>query len=236
MENASKALLMAGGVLTTLIIIGLLLLTFNRIGAYRQGNSDSQKSTEIAEFNNGFLKYIDNEKIDGSDLITLANKIIDFNKKNGTLNYINYDQKMTLTVSKIETFRTKYAYNASDSFFNSNTYIIKDRSVRSNVSKRESSLEDKIDTFNGTNKQFLKRLSAIYDTSKSESDNINEIKAELKRISEAEYGSWNGTTYPTIKQIKYYKEYSEFMTSKFKLVEPIYNEGQLQSLSFEFLE
>lgn len=226
MENASKALLMAGGILTTLIIIGLLLLTFNRIGAYRQANSDSQKTTRIADFNNEFLKYIEDGKIEGSDLITLANKIIDFNKKNGTLNYINYDFKMKLTVGNIANFRSRYGYtNRAQAFFSENQYTIEDKSSNSHSTKKESQLEDNINLFNGVDKGILKRLSGAYNPDKSDIDN----KKAIKDV----YEDWDEIN-PTYKLIKNYKEYSEFMASRFKLINVTYNEGQLQSLSFNF--
>ena len=38
MENASKALLMAGGMLIALLVIGALLLAFNQIGDYEKVN------------------------------------------------------------------------------------------------------------------------------------------------------------------------------------------------------
>ena len=43
MENASKALLMAGGILIALLIIGALLLMFNQISTYKQSESSNQK-------------------------------------------------------------------------------------------------------------------------------------------------------------------------------------------------
>ena len=39
MENASKALLMAGGILIALLVIGSVLLMFNQIGNYRRANT-----------------------------------------------------------------------------------------------------------------------------------------------------------------------------------------------------
>ena len=36
MENASKALLMAGGILTALLVIGALILMFNQLGSIKK--------------------------------------------------------------------------------------------------------------------------------------------------------------------------------------------------------
>ena len=58
MENASKALLMAGGVLIALLIISALILMFNQIGDYEKAQDASKKDSQLAEFNKDFERYI----------------------------------------------------------------------------------------------------------------------------------------------------------------------------------
>ena len=96
MENASKALLMAGGMLIALLVIGALLLAFNQIGDYEKGKSSMTKSSQVADFNKEFGKY-SGDDVKGYDLITLINKAIDFNSKEGTTketaNSVDYSKK-----------------------------------------------------------------------------------------------------------------------------------------------
>ena len=40
MENASKALIMAGGILIALLVLGALLLMINNLSDYQKSNSD----------------------------------------------------------------------------------------------------------------------------------------------------------------------------------------------------
>ena len=54
MENASKALIMAGSVLIALMIIGALILTFSNITAYQETNTRSTRSSQMAEFNSQY--------------------------------------------------------------------------------------------------------------------------------------------------------------------------------------
>ena len=54
MENASKALLMAGGILITLIIISAFVLMFNQIGDYEKAQSSNEKELQLAKFNLDF--------------------------------------------------------------------------------------------------------------------------------------------------------------------------------------
>jgi type II secretory pathway pseudopilin PulG len=98
MENASKALLMAGGVLIALMIIGALLLMFNQLGSYQKQNYTTEAEKQLAQFNQEFAQYTD-EDIKGTDLITLVNKVVDYNQKSGGVNSLNYDIKITLNIN-----------------------------------------------------------------------------------------------------------------------------------------
>ena len=58
MENASKALLMAAGVLIALIIIGALLLMFNNLSNYQETNTQNTRESQIVEFNKQTFPFI----------------------------------------------------------------------------------------------------------------------------------------------------------------------------------
>ena len=61
MENASKALLIAGGILIALIIISLLVVMFTQIGDYQKSQSSGSKESQLAEFNRDFERYTEDE-------------------------------------------------------------------------------------------------------------------------------------------------------------------------------
>ena len=123
MENASKALTMAGGILIALLIIGALILMVNQIGDYEKGQNNNDKNSELASFNKTFEKYADDKGIKGVDIVSLINKILDYNqieKDGGIKNSVNYDIKMSITISGLKAFNKKYAYdkqNDNDSVF-----------------------------------------------------------------------------------------------------------------------
>ena len=110
MENASKALLMAGGMLIALLVIGALLLAFNQIGDYEKGKSSMTKSSQVADFNKEFGKY-SGDDVKGYDLITLINKAIDFNSKEGTTketaNSVDYSKKIKIVITNMKKFKNK---------------------------------------------------------------------------------------------------------------------------------
>ena len=80
MENASKALLMAAGVLIALIIIGALLLMFNNLSNYQETNTQNTRESQIVEFNKQFETY-NRKDVRGSDLYSLLNKVVDYNRR-----------------------------------------------------------------------------------------------------------------------------------------------------------
>ena len=81
MENASKALIMAGGILIALLIIGSLIFFGTTLQSYQNSENENVKDSQIAEFNNQYEPY----KKDGLTLMelkSLYNKIESNNKKN----------------------------------------------------------------------------------------------------------------------------------------------------------
>lgn len=80
MENATKALLIAGGVLIAIIIITMFLLMFNNLANIKKEQEDQTKLEQLTAFNNEFEAY--NKKVMyGVDVITLINKATENNKK-----------------------------------------------------------------------------------------------------------------------------------------------------------
>ena len=75
MENASKALLMAGGILIALLVIGALVLLFSNLQDYQIKTNASEVQAEIANFNNQFEPYNKNN-LTLMELKSLYNKIL----------------------------------------------------------------------------------------------------------------------------------------------------------------
>lgn len=80
MENASKALIMMGGILTAIISISIFYFMFGRSGAMMgELETDTQKQ-ELIAFNKSFEAY-NKSMMYGTDVISVLNKAIDNNKK-----------------------------------------------------------------------------------------------------------------------------------------------------------
>lgn len=81
MENISRALLIAGGILITMIIVSLLVFARTQWGKYQKRKDDAKNSEQVAEFNERFEAY--NSVITGGKMVSLVNLSEDMNNKYG---------------------------------------------------------------------------------------------------------------------------------------------------------
>ena len=80
MENAAKALQIAGGVLLSLIIIGALVYGYQHLSELEQIREDAEGVAKSADFNGNYEVY-NRSGLYGSELLSLANKMEDYNLK-----------------------------------------------------------------------------------------------------------------------------------------------------------
>ena len=79
MENASKALLIAGGMLLSMMIMAMLIALGISISDVAESQDKKQLTEQIQEFNKGYEAY-NKTKMFGIDVITVTNKAINHNK------------------------------------------------------------------------------------------------------------------------------------------------------------
>lgn len=116
MENASKALIMAGAILFTIMVVGLLVYFMSQYRQFPQQQTEQQRLEQVAKFNREYESY-DKKKMYGTDVATIVNKAIDNNKKyadertgqyviDDTNNhYINVEIKL---LTDIKSYATQY--------------------------------------------------------------------------------------------------------------------------------
>jgi len=137
MENASKALLIAGGVLIGILIISLGVSLFASISSYVESTHEDMLNNQLHEFNVQFTKYINyneetNEKdftLTIQDIVTLAYTANENNQKDDnyvTINmpgYSNLENDIKEISSKILTdnLGKEYKCSYSDVIFNTET-------------------------------------------------------------------------------------------------------------------
>jgi len=94
MENATKALLIAGGLLLTMLVVSLLVLLKGNLNKIAIADENKKVAQQLSEFNKGYEAY--NKKLlKGTDIITVVNKVVEDNKKYG----YNINMQVTLNNS-----------------------------------------------------------------------------------------------------------------------------------------
>lgn len=93
MENASKALLIAGGILIALLIIALLVYSFGSMGGYFSSEEAKEEAEQLEAFNKQYEAY-QRKLLRGTDVVSVINKMLDNNKK-----YENIEPNYIMTVS-----------------------------------------------------------------------------------------------------------------------------------------
>ena len=81
MENASKALLMAGGVLLSIIIIGVVMFAYRGITSLQKEKDVGLSNAQVSKINEQIEKYTSKSVIYGSEVLSICNAIEDYSKK-----------------------------------------------------------------------------------------------------------------------------------------------------------
>ena len=110
MENASKALLMAGGVLIAIITIALLVRSFGTISMFQKVKLSEEEQAQLIAFNEQYTKYL-GQYMYGTEVITVINKSLN-----------NKSHAITVSIK----FNGQYTYNgytAVEKYRNGKKYI-----------------------------------------------------------------------------------------------------------------
>ena len=112
MENASKALLIAGGVLIAILIVSVLVVTLNIVNSNQKTREKALATEQLAEFNQKYESY-NKKALRGTDIITLKNMA----KSEGnavTVKVTNGTEEIDVSIEKNKTAIfacTKVEYN-----------------------------------------------------------------------------------------------------------------------------
>lgn len=226
MENVTKALLIAGGVLFAILVLTLLVIFYNRMSSYYTEQYDSKMVEQITEFNNKFENY-NGKTIRGSELISVMNKVIDYNR---TYSDMKGAERVTLTIDlKGQQNSFKYDPN-SKSLFNTSkiTNANGNDSQLNNISGLGSQLvsSTKIDD---TKLQSLSANIEVVCNNKDIETRNNKISKILnKNISSIDITKIQNAT------MQYY-QLTQFKRATFKCTEVVHStkSGVINKLSFE---
>lgn len=124
MENITKALLMAAGMLLAVLILSLLVMAYNKLSGYYEQSQELLTAEQLDKFNKQFQNYAGRKDIRGNELISLMNKIIDYNESESYQVGTNYEPikvKITIGENLVDAF--KYETDDSQKVGAQNEYI-----------------------------------------------------------------------------------------------------------------
>ena len=84
MENATKALTMAAGILIAMMVVSLIVVGINRVGSVKKVEQEALLNQELEKFNRNFESYNTNV-LTGYKIISLANMAYDTNERYRTV-------------------------------------------------------------------------------------------------------------------------------------------------------
>lgn len=219
MENATRALVMAGGVLISIIIITLLILMFNNLTHYQEAENDIKFAEELAKFNNQYITY-NRKNVRGNEILTLANKMISHNETRATFTTsgatpttfegIGYDPmelKINLkTRDGSKNARDEFKYTTSCVLFTNDSYV---------VSENRNTFKDQV--YDVIKKKFMSASTVTGGTgewSMMTEDKLDKMASAITSIFYQDAGDYDDTTVtsdnPYGKRMKLIKAINKF--------------------------
>lgn len=115
MENASKALLIAAGMLVGIIVISMIIVSYRQISSYYNTKEKVEISKQLNSFNQKYIPY-NRDNVRGSDLLSLINRIVNFNTINPD------DEPITISIEIPNNELAKMFYYNYEKYKNDGNY------------------------------------------------------------------------------------------------------------------
>lgn len=224
MENASKALIIAGSVLMAVLVIGALMIMYNQIADIEQTKTDNDELSKMEDYSKKFEEY--NTTIYGSELFSLANLQDDYTKR-----YKQEDGYTKITIN----VKINKSISGTNYFQAGNNDINKIFTDKNKIEKDITEFENK-NKFKGKTVKYysqltIREIADIYrvgfnsdDLESDVEEKIRQSGGEAKKVLEAI------DEYKNIKSV-----YTEFKNKRFKCTNISYNQynGRIESMNFE---
>lgn len=253
MENASKALIMAGSVLIALLVVGALVLMFSNLTSYQNSNEKATKDEQITKFNQEYSTY-NRKDVRGNELYSLINRVVDYNRRESTAGTSNKndetwaDKGATIAFEPMEVeFKISAKDKKNISADHSTNRLINQTSWDINGNTNTFTIKQKVD---GLEKEFgqdsltnlVNGMSEIFINTNDQNEKmeaINKFNSACKSKS-LKLTEWNkiGPNGDYTKAVYTYYEYIQFKRLHFNCSGVKYSQktGRIIKLSFESSE
>lgn len=190
MENAAKALQIAAGILISLLVISALVYGYTQLSNLKQIEEDNEGIEKAAEFNMAYEVY-NRSGVYGSELLSLANKIEDYNIKQAQeQGYQEVTLSVTLTPPINAQVYTSTTYDANSLTECYNKLSSKIRTANETVKGKSiaywsGSSSELRRTFNDTTSPTLEQITEKirqYNALVSERDDISRLTFKCTNV------------------------------------------------------
>ena len=197
MENAAKALQLAGGILITLLVITALVYGYSRLSEVKQIEQDNERDEQSANFNLQYEVY-NRAGVYGSEILSLANKLENYNiKQADAQGYQEVSLSITLTPPIGAQVYTNTTYDADSITQCYDTLAEKIRTANETIKGKSisywaGSSSEVRTTFNDTTSPTLQQMTEKirnYNSLVSERDDISRLTFKCTKV---EYDENNG--------------------------------------------
>ena len=210
MENAAKALTIAGGVLIAVMLAVLVYYVFTQWGESQKMQQEDVDTVKIEEFNKSYLSY---EKVlYGSELLGLVNKMSDYNISDD----VRYNAYGTMDL-KVE---IKLLSGSTDNLFNrTGTYNLS--TIKRTIDKV---MNDTVEKYKGNVSDS--KWEYLAKSSNNSEQSFDDLCQELNISSSVNRRELQEAA-------KEYYKYVQFKRMKFKHKETtFYDTGRVKMMSF----
>ena len=240
MENATKALLIAAGILLIIMILSAVMIFWDEMAGYFTEKYETTMLEQLVEFNNKFSNY-NGKTIRGNELISIMNRIIDYNNYQSDM--IGYDPIAITIDLKNHHSEMKYKNETGGNTLITNSWIHNDSGTDDNTIKKISETSSRLSTTLGISDVKLQKLSAqianIVDDDKVDwrsQEDYKKYRAQLLTRILGYDVEVNDSRINGIKQATYqYYQFTQFKRAMFKCTNIGYNEqnGRINEMRFE---
>lgn len=224
MENVTQALLIAAGVLVGLMILSMMIIGYNEISDYYTQKEVAKKTEQLAKFNEEYARY-NRDDVRGSDLLSLINKIIDFNATSD-------DEDITISID-ISAANNIYYGGSRPTDSTKRLFDTNVRYTATNIGtilQQTNNIEEKYPR--GKAKKLAENLFTLMEESTVDED-AEEAREELFEQLKLDYNKSQLATYQ--KDILKYYQYMYFKRAHFDCTNLQYaSNGRVQGLEFKF--
>lgn len=147
MENASKALIMAGSILISIMVISLLVLGYNQMSQLEQTKQDAEEADKLSEYMRRFEQF-NREVVYGSELLSLGNLQQDYAAFVARIDEGYEPVEVTVEITK--------EIPDSRGYFETGTYTIQE------LSRQQDDIEDDIAVYEVQNSDYNNRSVRFY--------------------------------------------------------------------------